>query len=256
MIYNNNALNLFKEKYAKDLIISVFGDEAEIYAEDFDFTDIMISKYTDTIFNNLDLITNKTIIDIGSNSGIWPVLMCLNGATNVICIEPRDQFVNGINNFAKKHNLPITCVHGVHTDICNLPTVDTIFMMGVDDIIVDIVSFLFLLRTKSTHLVLKTVNRDEEIDENTIKVKLDHNFYHRGGFSLNAQKTKNSIGYETDIDKFINNPKTGRYMKFLYGKHFFETVFDYLEYDIIRYTENKNIINDHKYKIYSIKFNK
>ena len=45
-------------------------------------------------------------------------------------------------------------------------------------------------------------------------------------------------------------------MRFLYGKQFFETVFDYLEYDIIRYTENKNIKNDTKYKIYSIKFNK
>lgn len=252
----HEVLTTFKEKYAYDLILSTFGEEAEIYAENFDFTESMIEKYTDTISNNLDLIASKSIIDIGSNSGIWSVLMYLSGAANVICIEPREQFVNGINNFAKKHNLPITCIHGVHTDICNLPTVDTIFMMGVDDIVVDIVPFLFSLRKKATHLVLKTANRDDEIEENTIKVRLDHNFYHRGGFSLNSQTPKSSIGYETDLDKFINNPKTGRYMRFLYGKQFFETVFDYLEYDIIRYTENKNIKNDTKYKIYSIKFNK
>lgn len=256
MIYSDNALTVFKEKYAKDLILSVFGDEAELYANDFEFNESNINKYKDTILNNLDFIQNKTIIDIGSNTGLWAVLMYLNGANSVTCIEPRKQFSDGINIFAKKHNLPIECVNGFHSDVFSLKTVDTIFMMGVDDLIVDVTSFLFSLRKQAENLILKTAHRDHEVEENSIKIRLDHNFYHRAGFSINQINNANPIGYETDINQIIKNKSQGRFLRHLYGKNFFETLFDYLDFEIVKYKENRSNKNDSKYKIYSVKMYK
>ena len=256
MIYNDNALTVFKEKYAKDLILSVFGAEAEIYANDFNFNKSNIKKYNDTILNNLNFIKNKNIIDIGSNTGVWAVLMYLNGASGVTCVEPRKQFSDGINDFAKKHSLPITCVNGFHSVVKDFEPVDTIFIMGVDDLIVDITSFLFLLKSKSNFLVLKTAYRDHEVAENSVKIRLDHNFYHRAGFNIKQTNNENPIGYETDLDQFINNKSQGRFIRHLYGKNYFETLFDYLDIEILRYNENTDNKNDSKYKIYSVKLNK
>lgn len=254
MNYNDDALNIFKEKYAKDLIVCCLGDEASLYAEDFKFTDRHLIKYQNNIINNLDLIKEKNILDIGSSAGLWAVLMYLNGAKQVTCIEPRKQLAFGINQFAKLHNLPILAINDFHSSIFNLNMFfDTTFMMGVDNKIPDIVTFLNDLKKVSNFLILRTVNSDNIVPDNCIKINVEHNFYYRGGFNINTKIDElDGMCYQTNATDYINNPRQGRYLKQQFGKNFYETLFDYLDYKIINlsiYSEDSTQPN----KVYTVK---
>jgi len=254
MDYNDNILNTFKQKYAKDLIICCLGEEASLYAEDFKFTDRHLIKYQNNIVNNLDLIKEKSILDIGSNTGLWAVLMYLNGAKKVTCIEPRKQLAFGINQFAQLHKLPILAINDFHSGIFNLNTFfDTTFMMGVDNKISDLITFLNNLKKVSNFLVLRTFNSDDTVPENSIKITFDHNFNYRGGFNINAKIDElDGMCYQSDANDYVNKPQQGRYLKQQFGKNFYETLFDYLEYKIINfstYSEDPTQPN----KVYTVK---
>lgn len=255
MLYNDYALDTFCKKYAKDLVLCCFGEDAIHYAEDFKLTDYHLKKYYNNISSNLNLIQNKSILDIGSNTGIWAVLMCLNGATSVTCVEPRKQLANGINRFAQIHNLPIVAVNGLHNCIFDLnQTFDTTIMMGVDDLIPDIIIFLNNLRNISESLILKTKDSDAHVNDKSIKITIENNLHHRQGFNINTtQDQLDNLGYQTTIKDFVNNPTVGRFIRFLYGKNFYETVFDYLGYNITDcLTYNDTVDN---FKIYSVRLN-
>lgn len=255
MIYNDPALNEFVEKYARDLVLCCYGDEAIYYAEEFEFNEYHITKYQNNILENIDLISNRNVLDIGSNTGIWPVLMYLNGATSVTCIEPRKQFVIGINKFAKLHNLPIQCIHGFHDCIFELEqTFDTTVMMGVDDLIPDIVKFMGQLKRVSDFLILKTKDSDDLTNKNTIKININnHNLDLRAGFQIDTDLNEcEDPGYQTTIEKFITDPHCGAFIKFQYGSEFYDTLFAYLNYQILRFYRRDTSDNIF-FKFYAVK---
>lgn len=257
MIYNNNnALILFKEKYAKDFITSVFGDEAEIYANDFELLDHHILKYKHAIETNLDLIKGCQCIDIGSNNGFWPVLMYLSGAQSVTCIEPRPQFCNGINRFAAKHNFPIKCINGFYRDIFTLGSTDTITLFQVDGVITDIVDYLNQTRGIAKNIILMTGYDSTCNSDQSIRVEIKHNFHHRAGFNINSKVSDlPETGFQTNLDLFVNDQSQGRFLQMNYGNNFYETVFDYLGIEILNYSSYTDPYgNNLEYRIYSAKF--
>lgn len=257
MLYKDEILELFEKQYAKELIVDCFGTEAELYADDFKFTEAHIRKYHDSIIRNLEYIQGKTIVDLGSSTGLWPVLMYLNGAKSIICIEPRKQFSLGINNFSQRHNFPIQCINGFHTDIFTLnQKFDTVSMMGVDDIIVDIIPFLHNLRNVTDYILLKTANNDNLVGDNAIELKFEHNLYHRAGFSINQNNSDHPIGYESSLEEYTTELNKGKFLRFYYGKNFYKNLFDYLGYTILNdvsfYNEN---YTDTNYKCFTVKTN-
>lgn len=256
MLYNDYALDTFCKKYAKDLILCCFGEDAIHYAEDFKLTEYHLKKYYNNISSNLNLIQSKSILEIGSNTGIWAVLMYLNGATSITCVEPRKQLADGINRFSQMHNLPIVAITGLHNCIFDLnQTFDTTIMMGVDDLIPDIINFLNNLSNISKFLILKTKDSDALVNDKSMTITIENNLHHRQGFNINTtQDQLDNLGYQTTIKDFVNNPKLGRFIRFLYGKNFYETVFDYLDCNIVNFS-NYHDTNDN-FKIYSVKLNK
>lgn len=110
----------FEKYYAKQLIVSQLGSEGECYAEDFKITDFLKNKYYDLIIKNKKILKNADILDIGSNLGHWSVLFYLNGANSVTCIEPRKNYVDGLNNFAIQEKLNIKAIQGIHSDCIKL----------------------------------------------------------------------------------------------------------------------------------------
>lgn len=255
MIYSDNTLTTFSQKYAKDLILCCYGDDAINYAEEFEFTDYHIKKYQNNIIDNINYIENKNILDIGSNTGLWAVLMYLNGAKNVTCIEPRQQFSDGINKFAKLHNLPITSHNALHNHVYNLnKNFDTTVMMGIDDLIPDIITFLGKLQNISNYLLLKTRNTDSSVDKNSIKIITNQdNFGHRDGFHVNTDINNcTGYGYQSNFEKFLNNDISGKFIKSQYGKNFYESIFEYFGYEILDF-QNKDTNDNIFFKHYSVK---
>jgi hypothetical protein len=182
--------------------------------------------------------------------------MYLNGATSITCVEPRKQLADGINRFSQMHNLPIVAITGLHNCIFDLnQTFDTTIMMGVDDLIPDIINFLNNLSNISKFLILKTKDSDALVNDKSMTITIENNLHHRQGFNINTtQDQLVNLGYQTTIKDFVNNPKLGRFIRFLYGKNFYETVFDYLNCNIVNFS-NYYDTNDN-FKIYSVKLNK
>jgi predicted nicotinamide N-methyase len=83
MLHNDKHLNTFYEKYEKDLRTCCFDDRESPYGNQFKSIKITLQKYQANIIQNQELIKGKTILDIGSATGMWAVLMVLNGATKV-----------------------------------------------------------------------------------------------------------------------------------------------------------------------------
>ena len=247
------VLDTFVETYAKDLIISNFGEEARLYANEFKPNNDLLIRYQHFILDNLDLIQGKDIVDIGSNNGIWPVLMYLNGAKSVTCIEPRKKFVNGINNFAQQHSMPIFCIEGTHRDLGKLSKkkYDTVTMFAVDHFIEDIIQYLHQLKSFMSHTIIATDAINDLETKNTTKIEVSHNLYHRGGFHPTDNIIDDENGYQTTIEDFVSNPHKGRFVKFIRGYNFYETVADFLDITII----NKSFysVQQEEYWVYAFK---
>jgi len=259
MIYNDAALDLFCNKYAKDLILCCYGNEAENYAEDFEFKEFHIKKYHNNILANKEHIENKKILEIGSNSGLWAILMLLNGATHVTCVEPRPQLCKGLTQFCELHNFPITVINSTHKYIyTTTERFDTTLLMGVDDLIPDIMSFLNTLCNVSNRLILKTKNHNDIVQDNCAKLNLENNLALRDGININTDISKLSdYGEQTTIEDFVNNPSLGRFVRYYYGKNYFDTLFDYLECKVENfYMYNNEALSldpkDDTFKVYSV----
>lgn len=259
MIYNDTALNLFCKQYAKDLILCCYGSEAENYAQDFEFTEFHLKKYQNNILINKQHIENKKVLEVGSNSGLWAVLMVLNGATHVTCVEPRPQLCNGLKKFCELHDLPITTVNSTHDYVYSTSeTYNTTVLMGVDDLVPDILSFLNKLCNISNHLILKTKNHNETVQDNCAKINLQNNLDLRDGVNINTDtNTLPDSGQQTSIEDFVNNPTVGRFVRYHYGKNYFDTLFDYLGCKIENFHmyDNEAFSLDPKgdmFKVYSV----
>jgi len=232
------VLTEFGNLYSKDLVLDCFGKEAELYAEDFKITESFYEKYTDTLVKNQDLISNKTIIDVGCGTGVWSIIMCMLGAKNVISIEPRGKFYNGLKSFLSKHEFPIIPVQGFHNASFEY-VADTIILMGVTDIIPDVVTFMSKLSVHADYAIIK--NSVYDIPDDHTLTKLNHNLYHRAGFNFNQLKKIDPVsGYQTNIFDYVDEPNQGLHLQYCFGKNYFETLAKYLDYTVLKNYESKS----------------
>jgi len=227
----DSVLTEFVDLYSKDLILSCFGDEAELYAEDFKITETFYKKYTATILENIDIIRNKNIVDIGCATGVWSILMCMHGARSVISIEPRYKFSKGLEVFLNKHKFPITPVTDFHTATKD-HTVDTAVMMGIADLIPDLVTFMTNLKSSADWVIL-TNKVFDYIPDNNVEIVTEPNVYHRAGFNFTDLQSVDSItGNQTDIFKAITDTNSGCFLRCNFGANYFKTLAQYLGYSI------------------------
>jgi len=234
----NHTLTEFEERYARDLILECFGTEAELYAEDYRITENFYNKYVNRIVNELDIIQGKHVVDVGSNTGVWSILMKMNGAASVTSIEPRRQYSDALQRVSDKHNLEINSVNGFHTEIFNLnQSIDTVVLGGVCDLIPDIVGYLRDLDCKYINLCVGAI---EDLADDCIRVELNHNLYHRGGFAI-QDALLNDVGMQTNAYHAVVNPKLGQFLQYRFGEKYFATIAEYLNYNVLRKNKSDGV---------------
>lgn len=233
----NEVLTEFAKKYSHDLIIECFGPEASLYAEDFKITDSFYKKYKTTILDNIDIIAGKDIIDIGSGTGVWGVLMLMSGAKSVTCIEPRRKYSHGLASVAKKHNLAITSIEGFHDCVFDLgKKYDTAVMMGFIDQIPDPVAYMSRLDVLCNHVII-THREFEDVDPNGVRLRSAYNMGGNHGFNFKELSSiTGDVGDQTDVHSMIDhgNQNKGKYICYTFGSKFFETVAENMGYKVLR----------------------
>lgn len=120
------------------LATHVWGPDARGMAEGFDPTDSILMKYQHTILDFERVIRNRRVMDVGCNHGLWSYLCHRHGARHVLGMEPRGMFVDGLNAFAEEKGIDMEFVRGYDTDVAALAqkhNIDTVLMMGVDDLV-------------------------------------------------------------------------------------------------------------------------
>jgi hypothetical protein len=233
----NSTLTQFEQQYAHDLILECFGTEAELLAEDWHVTEQFYNDYVNRILDQLDIIQGKHVVDVGSSTGVYSILMKMHGAKSVTSIEPRKQYSDALQRVSDKHNLDINCICGFHTAVHNLYNVETVVLGAVLDLIPDHVGYLRDLDCKHIHL---WTGVNEDVFDDCLRAELHHNLYHRGGFAI-QEDLLNDVGMQTDIHSAITNPNRGRYLKYRFGEKYFATISQYLNYEIMRKTQSNGV---------------
>ena len=230
-------LTEFAEKYSHDLILECFGPEAKLYAEDFYITESFYKKYKTTILDNIDIIAGKDIVDIGSGTGVWAVLMLMSGAKSVTCIEPRKKYAHGLARFAKKHNMAITVIEGFHDAVFDLDKkYDTAIMMGFINLIPEPVAYLSRLDSVCDHVMI-THRVWEDVHTDGLRIRLSYNLGGNHGFNF---KQLSSItgdrGDQTDVHSRVigKNKKKGQYFHYTFGATFFEILAENMGYKVLK----------------------
>lgn len=151
------------KKLLQDFILKIYGPESKLLAENYEVSDEILLKYEHCFCNNLDHIQGKTIIDLGCNHGLWMFLALMHGAKKVVGLEPRGMFVNGFNEFCKKHNLNGHMIQGTDLDLVtktNNVKADTIFLFCVVDVVFDIETLFYNIckKQKIKNIVCQLTN--------------------------------------------------------------------------------------------------
>jgi len=231
----NNILSNFENNYAYDLILECFGQESQLYAEDFKITESLYQKYLNIIEKNIDIIKDKTVVDIGAGTGVWSILMLMAGAKCVASIEPRQQLSNGLKRFVEKHKLNIECVTDFHTSVSGV--YDTAILSGILGLIPERIEYLEQLGKQVQYIFIR--NAVYEIPKDCVEVKLRHNHNYMQGYNPH-DKVLNDLGYQTSA-KLMNNINIGQYLKHKFGTNYFNTVSNYLGYSVHKkYITNGN----------------
>lgn len=236
--------------FIRELIVSVFGPESKTYANRFYLTDSLAIKYKMIVLDNINFIQNKKICDVGCNSGLWPIVFAMHGATSVIGVEPRPFFHQGSTSFIQKHNLPIKMIVGDHKttlQTINKQNIETIVMMNIDDIVPNFEDFIHnCVQSKIKNYILQCTTVSDEVlnfpkAPNQIGLSLyfkHHNTDLRGGMNQ-YEEVIDDDGFQSLLDDSFDIKKT----EFL--KNFRSE--DYIRY--ILQSNNLQIISDKKPKI-------
>lgn len=89
----------------EDLLVASHGEEVRNFARYFNPSQAN-EDFFEFLVSNQSLIQDAyEVHDIGANNGFWSWVCLLLGANVVRCIEPREKYVNGMEFFAKKHNI-------------------------------------------------------------------------------------------------------------------------------------------------------
>jgi len=220
----------------QEMIVSIYGEESKTYAERFDVPDIMAIKYKMIVLDNLHLIKNKVVGDIGCNNGLWPILFALHGAKSVAGIEPRSMFVQGVKKFVAAHNLPLKLYIGDHNTalpILQKNNVETLVLMSVDDLIHNYEDFMYACsNTSIQNYILQCTTISDDCIENKIKNTSnnigftvhyqEHNSTPRSGFNPyteilddNGFQTKLDDSFDLDKTVYTKNVRSERYLQYI-----------------------------------------
>lgn len=244
MVMNIDCLlKKFETLYAKKLIINQLGDEAEYYAENFIVTDFFKNKCYDLVGKNIDVIKNADVLDIGSNIGHWSTLLNLSGAKSVTSIEPRKQYVEGLNNFAKQEDLNINAVHGIHSDCFALgKKFDVVVLSALLPVIPDIFDFFNRLRSITDYVIILHHHTIRDVPDDVCKIEKFYNLSHRTAVDLRTKSyLENDNGNQYSKENFDKvDDAEGTVLVWYYGIQYIKTILEYLNYEIISTTEHKD----------------
>ena len=95
-------------------------------------------RYKRIIYQNIDHVRNKKIIDIASHNGLWSFAALENGAEYTFGIEGRQELIDsGMSAFSKfdRHKYEFVCDDIFNAlsklDIYSQPQFDTVFCLGI-----------------------------------------------------------------------------------------------------------------------------
>lgn len=239
----DHLLKKFETSYAKKLIINQLGDEAEHYAENFFVNNFFKNKCYDLIGKNIEVIKDANILDIGSDLGHWSTLFKLAGAKSVTSIEPRKQYVDGLNNFAKQEGLNINAVHGIHSDCFGLDKkFDVVVLSAFLPVIPDIFDFFNKLKSITDHVIILHHHTIRDVSDDVCKIEKQYNIRNRSAVDLRTTsylKNYNGNQYSLEYYNKIDNAE-GTVLEWYYGIQYVKTILEYLDYEIISTTEHRD----------------
>ena len=234
--------------FIKEMIVTIYGEESQTYAERFEISDMIAIEYKMVILDNENLIKNKNVGDVGCASGLWPILFALHGAKSVIGIEPRPLYMQGAKKFIQKHNLPVTLHLGDHNaslPILQKNNTDTLVLMAVDDLIPNFEHFLHnCSNAEIENYILQCATVSDDCFKNTknnagfTMHQEAHNTCLRSGFNPYT-KIMDENGFQSKLDDSFDLAKTA------YTKNYKSE--NYLQY--ILKQNNFRIISNKKPKL-------
>lgn len=261
----NEAKQEFEKKFPinefRNMIVSIYGDEAKNYAERFEISDHIAIKYKMIILDNITTIKDKVIIDIGCNNGLWPIVCALHGAKQVIGIEPRKMFVDPVNQYCKSQNLPVKIYQGIHTlasSLIDRYSVDTCIMMSMDDIIPNFESFIHQCsRSNIKFYIMQCIS----LDDDALQDSLQDNEAIAGkqiGFTVHFETHNSTLRSGINHQNDIVDQETGFQSTFddKYDINLTKTVSNFKSQNYLRYlfeTNGLQIIRDSQKHLYSNK---
>lgn len=116
--------------------VSVWGEDSLAMMEEWKPGDHTLMKYQNCIVECEKSLRGKRVLDLGCGHGLWSYMATRHGAKHVVGIEPRGMFVDGLNEFSEKNDLPMEFHRGYDTDLARLVReheIDTVLMMQVDN---------------------------------------------------------------------------------------------------------------------------
>lgn len=238
----DQALDTFEQHYARDLILTQLGPDAEHMARDFRITDFFRNKYQSIIADNRDVIRDARLLDVGANLGHWSTLCNLNGARSITCLEPRLRYVDGINSFARKHSLAMEAVQGIHTDCAGMGRKFDVVMLGaMVSQMPDVWDFFMRLRDITEHVIVGHHITDSSLPDDACRLSPQVNMNNRNAVDLRHQDWKHDPeGVQYDWSSLGDGHARGQTFHWYYGIDFLKSLVRHLGYDVVREVRHDN----------------
>jgi 16S rRNA G527 N7-methylase RsmG len=246
MFKQDHALEKFETLYAKDLILSHVGDDGRCYADDFKITNFFHEKYKTLVLDNKEFIKDRHLLDVGSNMGHWGLLAYLNGASSVTCLEPRGQYVDGLNKFSRKHNLKIQAIQGIHSDIFDWgKKFDVVMLSSIITSMPDVFAFFHRLRNITRYVIIKHCSL-KNVPSDMCKMEKTHNITHRASVDLRTDDyLDKKSGTQFSVNDWSSMDENGAGVTFFwyYGTEYLMELFKYFNYKVIRFDRRPEVVS-------------
>lgn len=233
---DQDLINAWQKHMSQNQHISLTDKDKYITSDEIE---LKIQKH---IKPNVKYFKNKTVVDVGCNTGFWLLQFYLHGAKKVIGIEPRKIIVDLFNEFAQKNDLPCKMIQDYHPCIMNFDFhVDCLSIMSFDEEVPDFDDFIYRVGCKFPEVILliQTTMIDDDINitfpgpkGNDIgkrfkgivyKFESDNNT-HRNG--VDPHRLLDECGFQSQGDEH------SKYLHHVYSKQYMEYSLSHNGYDI------------------------
>lgn len=126
------------QRHLRDMALHIWGPDCEAMMREFQPSAGLLMQYQNSILDCGVALAGKRVLDMGCNNGLYSYLAMRHGAGHVVGVEPRGMFVDGLNSFARQHQMPMEFVKGYDTDVSRLirqHDIDTVLLLGMDELI-------------------------------------------------------------------------------------------------------------------------